>query len=59
LEGGECVDLLLEGGVVSFEIFSLKVVDDVTSVNGGGEAVRDGSDKVGDTLGVTICNHTF
>jgi hypothetical protein len=52
LEGGECVDLLLEGGVVSLEIFGLKVVGDIMSVDGGGEAICDSSDKVRDALGL-------
>jgi hypothetical protein len=52
LEGGECVDLLLEGGVVSLEIFGLEVVGDVTSVDGGSEAICDGSDEVRDSLGL-------
>jgi hypothetical protein len=42
---------LLEGGVVPLEIFGLKVMGDVTSVDGGCEAVRNGSDEVGDALG--------
>jgi hypothetical protein len=51
LKGGECVDLLLEGGVVSLEVFGLKVVSDVAGMDGGGEAVCNGSDEVGDALG--------
>jgi hypothetical protein len=51
LEGGECVDLLLEGGVVSLEVFGLKVVGDIAGMNGGGETVGNGLDKVRDTLG--------
>src|ERR1700730_3868333 len=50
LDDGEGVESLLKGGVVSLEIFGLKVVGDVTSVDGGGESVRDGSDEVGDSL---------
>jgi hypothetical protein len=41
----------LEGGVVPLEIFGLKVVGDVMSVDGGSEAVCDSSDEVGDALG--------
>jgi hypothetical protein len=50
LEGGEDVELLLEGGVVPLEVLGLEVVGDIAGVNGGGEAVRDGSDEVGDSL---------
>jgi hypothetical protein len=52
LKGGEGVESLLEGGIVSLEVFGLKVVGDVVSVDGGGEAVCDGSDEVGDSLGL-------
>jgi hypothetical protein len=51
LEGSEGVDLLLEGGVVSLEILGLKVVGDITSMDRGCEAIRNGSDEVGDALG--------
>jgi hypothetical protein len=52
LEGGKGVDPLLKGGVVSLEVLGLKVVGDVVGVDGRGEPVYDGSDKVGDTLGL-------